>query len=378
MIDSTTHESLKGYYEKVPFTPYSSGSMLKNLFTRITESTPSSLLEMPLRVKEKILVHETKAALERKFDIKKTVLETQDNEYNMRKQEHKARLQQLFRKEILPPINKPVEYERRVDLSEEFGPSSSSSMPSKDEEANGSVGELEENKSESVYNKIKRKNYPPLQFKNPSAKDEYKENDENKRPHSAGTSSSSFLETEKEKGGSVATFNKSMLFRGVEQSEIAKQGGGESDFTSTIRGAINQITSIVDAQKFKFNKNKRIKKEKSEGLENALEKSNQLIAVNDDKLFKVVSYEERNKFVQRNIEFAQTEKRNYKPTHLPKTKSEADFYNNPYQLQRNLNEINRTPSECRNVEPIDLDSSLDSIRRREFNQEVPIPKSGRI
>ena len=66
----TTSEHMKHYFQKVTYTPYTSGFMLKDLFSRIFESTPKSLLTMELRVRDKITIHETKAELERKFDIK--------------------------------------------------------------------------------------------------------------------------------------------------------------------------------------------------------------------------------------------------------------------------------------------------------------------
>lgn len=258
MVDSTTHEHVKGYYSEVPFTPHSAGSIFKNWFLRITEKTPESLLKMELRMREKISVHETKAALERKFDIKKSVLDTQQSDQKRRQQAHKVRLQQLFKKEILHPSGKPIEAEKRVELSEEIDSSSNGSLGS------GDVGELEEDKSDSLYTKIKSRNYPLLQVKNPGAT-EYSKNEEVKGRNSIGSSSSSFLETNHDKG-SVATFNQARGFRGLEQSEIAKQGAGDSDITSTIRGAFNQISSIVEAQEFRFGKNSILMREKSAGL----------------------------------------------------------------------------------------------------------------
>lgn len=371
MIDSTTHENVKGYYATVPYTPYSSGSLWKNLFSRLTERTPESLLKMHLRVKEKISVHESKAALERQFDIKKTILDTQENEYNKRKQEHKARLQQLFREKILPPIKKPEEQEKRIEISDEFYPSSSSS---KDASNSDNLAELEENKSESVYTKIQQRNFNPLRFKNPSVNDHSDNRDMGVNRKSLGTSSSSFLETEQEKGGSVANFNQGRLFKGVEQSEIAKQGGNDSDITSTIRGAINQITYIVEAQQFKFNKKHRLRKERSDATNNIIDEKNKLNTERDDQLFKIVSYQERNNFSPKVINFSRTEKRPGDPLKTQKHKSEAGMYN-PYQLQQNIEHSERTPTEYKKLKPIELDLSTDSIRRKEFNRDVspPIP-----
>ena len=81
------------------------------------------------------------------------------------------------------------------------------------------------------------------------------ESDEDRKSHD-----SSFMETEKDRN-SVGTFqHKARLFKGLEQSEIEKPAIGESEFTSTIRGAFNQVSSIVEAHEFRFNKGKNKKK----------------------------------------------------------------------------------------------------------------------
>lgn len=67
MIEETTNENVKQYYSGVPFTPYSTGSYVKNLIFRVFESTPESLLTPDLRIRDKISIHETKMALERKL-----------------------------------------------------------------------------------------------------------------------------------------------------------------------------------------------------------------------------------------------------------------------------------------------------------------------
>ena len=93
----TTNEHLKQYFKDVTFSPYTSGSILKNLFLRIFERTPKSLLRMDLRIKDKISVNETKAELERRFDIKKTVLDQADEEQIKKNNEMLAKRHNFFK-----------------------------------------------------------------------------------------------------------------------------------------------------------------------------------------------------------------------------------------------------------------------------------------
>jgi len=74
MIDETTNENVKHYYKGVPFAPYSSGFYFKNLFSRIFETTPISMLYSELRIRDKISVYETKLELESKFYLCKISL----------------------------------------------------------------------------------------------------------------------------------------------------------------------------------------------------------------------------------------------------------------------------------------------------------------
>lgn len=67
MIEETTNENVKDHFHGVPFTPYSKGSYAKNLCLRIFESIPETLLTPDLRERDKVSVHETKMALERKW-----------------------------------------------------------------------------------------------------------------------------------------------------------------------------------------------------------------------------------------------------------------------------------------------------------------------
>jgi hypothetical protein len=86
MKDLTTHEHLKGYYSGTPFTPFSTGFVLKNLFKRIFEPKPDSMLIREIRFRDKISVHDTKAALERKQDFKKIVLDTREDDEEKKRQ----------------------------------------------------------------------------------------------------------------------------------------------------------------------------------------------------------------------------------------------------------------------------------------------------
>ena len=80
MRNLTTYENLKGTYSEVPFSPFSSRSLFKNLFLRIFENVPKTMLIPQLRIPQEVWIHTTKAELERKFDIKKTVMGVIDDE----------------------------------------------------------------------------------------------------------------------------------------------------------------------------------------------------------------------------------------------------------------------------------------------------------
>ena len=92
----TTNEHLKQYFKNVTYNPYTTGFKLKDLFLRIFEGTPESLLKMDLRIKEKIYVHETKAELERKFDIKKSILDQTDEANRKKHSEMLAKRHNFF------------------------------------------------------------------------------------------------------------------------------------------------------------------------------------------------------------------------------------------------------------------------------------------
>jgi len=97
MNNLTTHEHLKDYYDSVPFSPFSSGYRLKNLWERLVEKTPPSMLIPQLLERKEICIHTTKAGLERKNDLQKTILDAIDEEDRIRNQEIAKRRQERFK-----------------------------------------------------------------------------------------------------------------------------------------------------------------------------------------------------------------------------------------------------------------------------------------
>lgn len=87
---------------------------------------------------------------------------------------------------------------------------------------------------------------------------------EEEKKSNLNSNESSFNGTDKERN-SVATFHQhnSKLLKGFEQSEIAKKQAPETEMTSTIRGAFNQVSSIVEAHEFRFQKEQHKNKDKS-------------------------------------------------------------------------------------------------------------------
>lgn len=318
-----------------------------------------------LKQRDKISVYETKLELERKFDMKKTVLLKNDNGLKAKSKEMNKKRQELFKKEILAPPRKE-EQEKRVELSEEYD-SSSDSHNYKSESSDPEAG-----KDESVYEKVKSKQFGVLNFKNPGSHDPDFYN-KKKRKSLSGSSSSSFITLNKGDRNSVATANKPGKFlKGIEQSEIPRIGP-ESENTSTIKGVFNQITSIVEAQDFKFNK-RRTKRENSHDVNNLDSQTLNLGGTqNNEKLFKIVSNQQTDGYSPKNLAFTQTERRKMKPIKKKlKMKSDAGgIYSNPYQIHP----VNgaKAPTENHEVPPIDFEHSSDSIRRREFNKQVDNP-----
>ena len=62
----------------------------------------------------------------------------------------------------------------------------------------------------------------------------------------------SFLDTNKEKQSIGAFQYHNKLFRGLEQSEIQNINNADSEVTSTIFCALNQVTKLVNAHDLKF------------------------------------------------------------------------------------------------------------------------------
>lgn len=247
--------------------------------------------------------------------------------------EIKQKRAKLFKKEILEPeINN--EQEKRVDLSEEYESSN--------------VSEL--NDSERV---------PDI-------------DDENGNRKSISGSSTSSVVKDKQ---SVATGQPGRFLKGIEESEIEKPARAESDITSTIRGAFNQISSIVEAQDFKFNKNK-VRRVQNEKLGNA--KSRKLNFNNtqeDNRIFNKVLPNNKELYSPQYAAFTNNEKRKLRKLERQKMKSEAcDEFYNPYQLKPNQY-TGRAASENKNINNFDFEQSSESFRRREFNHEIEVPQN---
>jgi hypothetical protein len=307
----TTHEHVKDYYSRVPFTPYSSGYMFKNLFRRMFESTPNSMLIKEIRFRDKIFVHDTKAALERKQDLKKVVMDTKEDEEERKRQiEIKQKRAKLFKKEILDQ-NIKKEQEKRVELSEEF----ESYVESGDLNNSEQMPEIDEDQSESVYSKIKNKQFKMVKNKNNTGEIN---NSNEPRKSISRSSESSFVKDER----SVATGQPGRFLKGIEESEIGKPARAESDITSTIRGAFNQISSIVEAQDFKFNRNKH--RGQTGDLNSIKTKHLNFNSTQEDnRLFLKVLQNDKELHNSKYVAFNSTERRKPKPFGRKKVKSEA-------------------------------------------------------
>lgn len=327
----------------MPSTPYSTGSLWKNLFIRIFERIPPSMLTGDLLTRgEKIVPISTKAGLERQFDPKKAVLEVEDEEARREDIIRKKKIQENFRKRILKPEPEP---EKRVELSESFEKSDS-------DESSEDVSEIEIKENDSLYDKIQRNKYNNLKFY-PSVNEKPKREDE-KLQRSASGSSSSYLLESKNDMISAISHKQGKLFRN-EASSIARNIGPESEITSTIRGAFNQISTVVEAQAFRFNKKHQLNHEHSERVNNNAKNRSQLSTEPQNKLFKIVSQQVEDNYTPRNVEFHDTERRQLKNLKAKRGKSVAGQLGNPYQQLQDKNGLQRTPSEYKKVEPIDID-----------------------
>jgi hypothetical protein len=328
MKDMTTHEHIKDYYSRVPFTPYSSGYMLTNLFRRMFESTPNSMLIKEIRFRDKIFLHDTKVALERKQDIKKIVLDTKEDEEERKRQiEIKQKRAKLFKKEILDQSIKK-EQEKRVDLSEEFESYIESGVLNNSEQ----MPEIDEDQSESVYSKIKNKQFKMVTNKNNTGE---MNNDNEPRKSISRSSESSFVRDKR----SVDTGQPGRFLKGIEESEIGKPIRAESDLTSTIRGAFNQISSIVEAQEFKFNRNK-LDRDRTGDLNNIETKHLKFNSTQiDNRLFHKVLPNDKELYSPRHVAFTSTERKKLKPLGRKKMRSEGgENLNNPYRLKPTQND----------------------------------------
>jgi hypothetical protein len=363
MKDMTTHEHIKDYYSRVPFTPYSSGYMLKNLFRRMFESTPSSMLIKEIRFRDKIFIHDTKAALEREQDFKKVVLDPKEDEDERKRQiEIKQKRAKLFKKEILDETIRK-EHEKRVDLSEEF----ESYVESGDLNNSEQMPEIDEDQSESLYSKIKNKQFKMVKNKNNTGE----MNMANVPLKSISRSSeSSFAKDER----SAATGQPGRFLKGIEESEIGKLARAESEVTSTIRGAFNQISSIVEAQDFKLNSRYLQNRDQTGDLNNIKTKHlNFNSTQQDNRLFNKVLPNDKELHSTKYVASTNTERRKPKPFGRKKMKSEAgEHLINPYRLKPSKN-VGHPVSEIKHKITFEFEESSGSNRRQEFNQEVNNP-----
>jgi hypothetical protein len=220
--------------------------------------------------------------------------------------EIKQKRAKLFKKEILEPeINN--EQEKRVDLSDEFESSYVSGL-------NGSehIPDIYQGQSDSVYSKINNMQK--------NRNNTGKVDDENgNRKSILGSSSSSFVKDKQ----SVATGQPGRFLKGIEESEIEKPAKAESEITSTIQGAFNQISSIVEAQNFKFNKAK-VRRDQNEKLGDA--KSRKLNFNNtteDNRLFNKVLPNNKELYSPQYVAFTSNERRKLRKLERKKMKSEA-------------------------------------------------------
>ena len=121
---------------------------------------------------------------------------------------------------------------------------------------------------------MKNKTSGVLKFKRASQTKIMSQDNENRSRNSlSGVSSSSFIDTEKERN-SMHIFVQPKRFASVaEPSEIARNvGAGDSDMTS-IRHAFNQVSSLLEAHNFKFNKVNRNKRAGDNCIDNAVKQA---------------------------------------------------------------------------------------------------------
>jgi hypothetical protein len=227
-----------------------------------------------------------------------------------------------------PNINNMIELEKRVSLSDE--PSSSRNDSNDIDEGQNSVG----------YN-IKGKSKDNQAFKFKQNGQLSHNQDLANRNSLSGVSSSSFIETGNR--NSMHIFAPVNNLAGIEQSEIAKNANENSEMTS-IQNAFKQVSSVLDAGNFMFNKNKRQQDHKNNF--DAINKS----TTADNMLFNKV-----------NKNSTMKNPKHVKHYKLKKIRSDTGDLDHPYALNA-FTEGKRAPSEHKNIEPFDVNESSGSIR----------------
>lgn len=152
--------------------------------------------------------------------------------------------------EIIKTIDEP---EKRISLSDD---QESSSIKESEE--------INEGNNSAEYN-IQQKKSETFKFIQNTRNKLMSNNDNQPNRNSlSGASSSSFIETDKDRKA-INIFNRRHMDP-AEPSEIAKNAPeGNSDMTS-IRHAFNQVSTALDSHNFKFNKAKALKKHNENGF----------------------------------------------------------------------------------------------------------------
>jgi len=156
----------------------------------------------------------------------------------------KKRHDMLYKRDDDKQVKKLIELEKRVLMSED------------DSSSKNESNDIDEG-NDSAYSNIKNKKSETFKFKKPTKNNLIGQqlNGVNRNSLS-GASSSSFLETDKERN-SMHIFTPAPRLGSAEPSEIARNiNAGDSDLTS-IKNAFLQVSSIIEAHNFRFNKARR-------------------------------------------------------------------------------------------------------------------------
>lgn len=226
-----------------------------------------------------------------------------------------------------------IELEKRVSLSDD---AYSSRQDSND--MNGCDGSV-------VINNIKEKqsNNQAFKFKHKSKNGRMSHNpDVLGRNSLSGASSSSFIDTDNR--NSMHIFAPVNNLGGVEASEIAKNANENSDMTSVQR-AFNQVSSVLESGKFRFNKNKRQQSGKIDF--DAIKQPNTGENILFNKVNKNLTLRSQNKHI--------------KHLKVKKLKSDVGDDHHPYMLNGLQPKI-RAPSEYKNIEPFEENDDSESMR----------------